>query len=104
MTSYEIYIGAIAALSFIFLIYSIAVLFRIKGYESNRITKAYNALIFGLFILSLSLLGKAIKYIYLIFSKVNVDSLIYFDVASTLILLPLAAGSFLVSMFIFRRV
>ena len=102
--THEIYIASFAALGFIFLIYSLTVLFRIKEQESNRITPAYNALLFGLLILSLSLLAKAIKYIYLIFSKTSIDSLIYFDVASTLILLPLAAGSFLVSMFIFRRV
>lgn len=98
----DVVIAVFAFLSFVLLIYSIIVLVKRREYESNRILKGYNALLFGLFLLSFVLFVKGIKFVYLIFSEVANGGFIYFDVISTLILLPLVAASFLVSMSIFR--
>ncbi|MFH1592325.1 MAG: hypothetical protein ABIB47_03085 [Candidatus Woesearchaeota archaeon] len=95
----DVMIAIFAFLSFVLLIYSVIILIRRREYESNRVLKGYNVLIFGLFLLSLVVLVKGVGYVYLIFVE---EGLIYFDVISTLILLPLVAASFLVGMSIFR--
>ncbi|MEK6826577.1 MAG: hypothetical protein AABX08_03265 [Nanoarchaeota archaeon] len=98
----EILIAVFGFLGFILLLYTVILLIRRKEYESGRVLKGYNVLIFGILVLSLTVLIKGIKYVYLTFSGIGGDSLIYFDILSTLILLPIVGASFLASMFIFR--
>ena len=100
----EILIAVFSILSFVLLFYSIIVLIKRRQYESTRILRGYNALVFGLFVLAIFLLIRGIKYLYLLLSKIEEGGLIYFDVLSTLILLPIVAASFLVSMLLFRSV
>jgi len=100
----EILIAVFSILSFVLLFYSIIVLIKRRQYESTRILLGYNALVFGLFALAVFLLIRGVKYLYLLLSKIEESGLIYFDVLSTLILLPIVAASFLVSMLLFRSV
>ena len=98
----ESFIAIFGVLDFVLLVYIIIVLIKRRQYEPSRIIDGYHALLFGLFSLSLALLITGIKYLYFLLSAVDETRLVYFDVLSTLVLLPLVAGSFLVSMFLLR--
>ena len=100
----ESLISIFGILGFVLLLYAVILLIKRRQYESSRIVNGYNALLFGLFSLALVSLIKGTKYFYFILSKVDEVHLVYFDVVSILILLPLVAGSFLVSMLLFRSV
>ena len=90
---------------FIILTYSIIVLFKRKEYENNRIFNGYNVLILGLIILALNTLVKTIKFGFLSFNEEGImDLLLYFDIATNLVLIPLFVISYFVSMMLFKEI
>lgn len=91
-------------IGFVLLVYNVILLFKRKEYENQRVYPGYNILILGVVLLGLATLIKTIKFGVLSFSESVVDSLIYFDIVSNLILIPLFVVSFLVAMLVFREV
>ena len=92
-------------ISFIVLTYTIIILFKRKEYENPRIFQGYNLLLFGIVSLALSTLIKAVKFGFLSFNEnLIIDFLIYFDVVTNLILIPLFGVSYLVSMMAFKEI
>lgn len=100
---FETFVMIMYALGTIVLIYSGIVLIKRREYENKRILSGFNALIFGIFLLALSFFLKMVLNIVLIFWD-NFDWLIYLDIISNLILMPLFGISFLVAMFLFKEV
>ncbi len=90
-------------LGFVSLTYSSIVLIKRKEYENKRIYSGYNALIFGVILLALSMLMKTLKFAFLTFD-VYADSLVYLDIASNLVLAPLFIIALLVAMMILKEV
>ncbi len=97
----------LSLLGFIFLVYTLIILIKRKEYESSRILKGYNVLIFGIFLLCLAFFVKFIKYLIIEFSGyfgILNEFLSFFDLISNIFLLTLFAISFLVGVFIFKEI
>lgn len=91
-------------LGFIILTYTIIVLFKRKEYENSRIYGGYNVMIFGIILLALSSLVKTVKFGFLSFNEdIILDYVLYLDIASNLVLIPLFVISFLVAMMFLRE-
>ena len=92
-------------LAFAILVYMIIALVKRKEYENSRIHSGYNVLVFGVIFLALSTLLKTVKFglLYFQFPFIE-DSLIYFDVATQLFIIPLFAISFFVAMLLFKDI
>lgn len=90
-------------LSFVILGYNVVILIKRKEYENSRIFNGYNILIFGVVLLGLAVLVKTIKFGMLTFYG-GLGYLIYLDIISNLILIPLFGISYLVAMFSFKEV
>ena len=92
-------------LGFISLVYTVIILIKRKEYENQRITPGYNGLIFGIMFLALSSLIKTVKFGFLSFNEDLIfDYLMYFDIFTNLILIPLSIVSFLVAMLLFKEI
>ena len=88
----------------VILAYTIIVLIKRKEYENTRVYSGYNALLFGIFMLTISSVIKAIEFGLLAFrEEAIIDYVIYVDTATNLVLLPIVGISFLVAMFIFKE-
>ena len=84
--------------------YNIVVLIKRREYENKRIHPGYNTLIFSVFILMLANLIKSFKFFLTNFDSGLLDYLLYFDIASNLILLPLFVISVIVAMTVFKEI
>ena len=93
-------IFAVYMIGFIFLAYSCVLLLRRIEYENKRILRGYYALFSGLVVLELVLLVKIIKFGLLSFNESA--SVLAFDFASQLILLPLFGIALIVGMLFFQ--
>jgi len=105
MTAFEIFLLILFFVGFILLIYSAIILLKRKEYENKRIMDSYNVLTLSVFILGLYSLVRALEFSSIAFDySFFTSSLLYFDILSNLVLLPLFGISLLVSMLLLKNV